>query len=78
MIITDGLSGSLRRIHEDSDIDLSEIAKAHGGGGHSAAAGFRLSDEQISEIVDIIVKGKRRSLWSLIVSTIFSRKKNKH
>ena len=32
------------RSREPSDIDVSEIAKRHGGGGHARAAGFQLPE----------------------------------
>ena len=34
-----------------NNFDVSEIAKANGGGGHAAAAGFRLSPQRFNEMI---------------------------
>lgn len=36
------------------DIDLSEIAKHFGGGGHPKAAGSRVSEQQIDDFMNIL------------------------
>jgi nanoRNase/pAp phosphatase (c-di-AMP/oligoRNAs hydrolase) len=42
---------SLRSFHET--VDVSEIAKKYGGGGHKKAAGFRLpGDAVVDELFD--------------------------
>lgn len=41
----------------DNKIDLSELAKKYGGGGHFNAAGFSIEDrEKIGEFLDKIIK----------------------
>lgn len=49
----DGVNFSLRSI--DSKLDVSEIAKKFGGGGHRNAAGFRVSVEQAREFEDDVI-----------------------
>lgn len=46
---SDGSFSYSLRSHEPSDIDVSEIAKRFGGGGHRRAAGFQLPNLLISE-----------------------------
>lgn len=48
-----GINFSLRSI--DSKLDVSEIAKKYGGGGHRNAAGFRVSVDQAREFEDDVI-----------------------
>jgi phosphoesterase RecJ-like protein len=48
----DGLRVSLR----SKGADVSIIAKEFGGGGHSVAAGFTLTQRDLHAIIDIILK----------------------
>jgi nanoRNase/pAp phosphatase (c-di-AMP/oligoRNAs hydrolase) len=45
----EGVVFSLRST--DVGLDVSEIAKSYGGGGHRNAAGFRLTIEQFKELL---------------------------
>ena len=47
----DGVMVSLYHAPGHEDLDLSVIAKRHGGGGHRGACGFRLTLKQLSEIL---------------------------
>ena len=52
MELEDGIRVSLRSKH----VDVSELAKAFGGGGHALAAGFTLEQCKIDEIMDTILE----------------------
>lgn len=43
---------SLYHVPGHEDIDLSEIAKLYGGGGHKGACGFRVTLKQLAEILE--------------------------
>lgn len=40
---------SLRRLNESDDIDVSEVARLFGGGGHPAAAGFKIRLDKLKK-----------------------------
>lgn len=48
----DGVMVSLYHVPGHEHLDLSEIAKKHGGGGHRGACGFRVTLRQLAEILD--------------------------
>lgn len=50
IIRPDGMS-----FRTNKDIDLSEIAKRYGGGGHKGAAGAVITDEQRNKIIDFLL-----------------------
>jgi oligoribonuclease NrnB/cAMP/cGMP phosphodiesterase (DHH superfamily) len=51
----DGTTQFSLRSLKDGDVDVSEIAKTHGGGGHQSAAGFQVSVSKGRQIVDSIL-----------------------
>lgn len=48
----DGVMVSLYHVPGHEHLDLSEIAKRHGGGGHRGACGFRVTLGKLAEILD--------------------------
>lgn len=53
MVDMGGKKVSLRT--EKDGLDLGELAKKVGGGGHPKAAGFQINDQQISKILDLLL-----------------------
>lgn len=52
----DAVLVSLYHAPGHESLDLSEIAVRYGGGGHRGACGFRLTMEQLTEILKGVVK----------------------
>lgn len=46
-------------LRSTSGFNVGELAAKHGGGGHAEAAGFSISEEQLREIMDILLRERK-------------------